>query len=556
MADANGFDFSQYLSWRKIVAPTGAVYYVVPDTGYVYDPFLSQQKGRPVLWENPEPAQQEKEAAKKKAEKAASPEGQLLPIAGVVGGTVGAKYLVDALGPATALEKAQTQLALSQVNKINAANAAASGTTAQQAFTSAAGGSAPALSTAGSIPVDLSGAYGVQTLADGSTLMSDGSITTSSAMTPGAETLGTAGAEAGIGVAPYIGAAGAALGAYGVYNAIQNDDSISGAMSGAGLGAGLAAAAPLAGFGPLGWGALGLAALGGAAGGFGLTELLGHKSTKQYQAERWGDVKESGVQNADAAFAANHPEGDDGTWDTGDFAGKKWNWEDAKTLAKQDPIHFNLVLGNFETFGNDWNAYDQQTRNQIISRLVDEDLYESTKGDIRIKDSERARQIKDEVLGGVAPVTTPTQPQKNTETPPGFAKTAEGKTDMNRLPASPLMGRVPTPAALVPASPVMGAQSVGTPLGVNGWTHPAFAVHQSFAAQPQNGLYAQAPAMGNMGAVPIQRPAVLPSVAPAPVVPVEVGRTLTRSPGIGLDGKPLTAQQLGQLLAKKQNSRR
>lgn len=97
-----GIDYNQYGSWESIQAPTGQMYYKVPGTGYVYDPFLSAIKGRPILWTNPEPQVAEKQkqedriqAAEDRAEYQASPEGQLIPVAGGVAGTVGAAYLVD-----------------------------------------------------------------------------------------------------------------------------------------------------------------------------------------------------------------------------------------------------------------------------------------------------------------------------------------------------------------------------------------------------------------------------------------------------------------------------
>lgn len=575
-----GIDFSQYQSWQKIVAPTGAVYYVIPDTGYVYDPFLSALKGRPILWENPLPEyekkqeyEQEQADAKSRAKKAASPEGQLLPIVGVVGGTVGAKYLVDALGPATALEAAQANYYNSLAGS-SSAGAASAGTSAAPASTAADAFVTSAAPAATSAPISL-GAEGIQTLADGSILMSDGTI--QAATQTAGETAATAGAEAALGIQPYLGAAGAALGAYGVYNAIESDDTLSGGISGAGMGLGLGMAAPLVGMGPLGWGALGLMALGGAGLGAGLTEVLGHKSTKQYQAERWGELEEKGIVNAGAAFQANHAADDDGVWNEGQFAGKKWNWEDARTLAKQDPIHFNLVLGNYETFGNDWDQYSQEQRNQIMARLLDEDLYYSTKGDIRIKNEDRAREIKDQVLSGVQ-VAPATNLQVNPAPPPDTAVQAQtkmGTSDMKQ-PAVPLMGKVPQPGAALPATPMMGAPSVSTPVGVfpvsgvrnpatpvmgapsvstpQGFMHPAYQVAQSLTPVPHvPQAAAVVPQLGNMGAVPIQRPVAQPV---QDLAQQAATRTMTRSPGIGLDGKPLSPEQLGRMLAKKANDRR
>lgn len=108
MAETAGIDYSQYANWKTITAPTGAVYYIVPNSGYVYDPFLSSVKGRPVLFTNPSPQVEERDKAKaekdkaiKAAEEAASPMGQLLPVVGSVGGLVGANYLANALAPST-----------------------------------------------------------------------------------------------------------------------------------------------------------------------------------------------------------------------------------------------------------------------------------------------------------------------------------------------------------------------------------------------------------------------------------------------------------------------
>ena len=97
-------DYSQYLNWEKVVAPSGAVYYKVPDTAYLYDPFLSSQKGRPVLFQDPRPQLAEKEAAQKQQQdlvdlqkQQASPMGQIVPVVGSVAGTVGGAWAANAL---------------------------------------------------------------------------------------------------------------------------------------------------------------------------------------------------------------------------------------------------------------------------------------------------------------------------------------------------------------------------------------------------------------------------------------------------------------------------
>lgn len=94
---------------------------------------------------------------------------------------------------------------------------------------------------------------------------------------------------------PYLGVAGAGLGAYGLYNAMQEGDEKSGAMSGAGLGAGLAAAAPLLGFGPVGWGGLALAGGIGALGGYGLSSMFGDGDKYKTEYNRAQTLRDKGI---------------------------------------------------------------------------------------------------------------------------------------------------------------------------------------------------------------------------------------------------------------------
>lgn len=173
------------------------------------------------------------------------------------------------------------------------------------------------------------------------------------------------------GAAPYLGAAGAGLGAYGVYNATKMNDkkkaAISGGLSGAGMGAGLAAAAPLIGLGPLGWGALGLMALGGGALGSGLGAGLAHKTTKQIQAERWKDLTDKGYTGVsdfynqldesekpsrNQKFAESRNEADltaEDIWGSPDIIGAAGNryfgsWDEAKRRKfSEEALKRNLI---------------------------------------------------------------------------------------------------------------------------------------------------------------------------------------------------------------------
>lgn len=443
-----GIDYSQYKSWPKVVAPNGAVYYKVPNTGYLYDPFLSQSKGRPVLFNDPSPqvaerqkAEEERQAAIDAQKRAMSPAGQILPVVGSVGGIVGAKYAVDALSPVHAIGSPVNTpnglvMGMSDGSFIGPGaqgqSAAAGALTAQtpgQAFANAATAQAPGVVAPGVAPswggaLDATMAQnGIGPVASGAEYgnmlanstsgigpFASGENYASALSQAPAEEVGALGSAA-----PYLGVAGAALGGYGLYNAIQANDPKSAFISGAGLGSGLAAAAPLLGLGPVGWAGLGLAALGGGAFGLGAEGLLGHKKTKQYEAERWGGLADDGVADANAAFQANHPEGDTGKWTSGKFAGKEWNFEDASTLAKEDPSQFRLVYGNYQTFGNDWSKYSPAQQDQIVSRLLSEGLYKPDHGDIIIKNEEAARKIKDEVLGG-SQTTTAISPEVATKT--------------------------------------------------------------------------------------------------------------------------------------------
>lgn len=295
MAEAGGIDYSQYANWQTITAPTGATYYVVPGTGYVYDPFLSNVKGRPVLFTNPTPqvdekkkAQAERDSQIKAAKQAASPAGQLLPVAGTIGGLVGAKYVGDWIsGPATSAATnagttAATTAANTAANTTSSALPQAGTWLGRQAdavgnfFGIGGGGSAPA-TTAGE-------AF------SGAALPVPGSPNFVGPM-PQTGVLGAA--------TPYLGLAGAGLGAYGLFNANQKGSAAQGALSGAGLGAGLGMAAPLLGLsaGPLGWGALGLMALGGGAlgGGIGAIGRIGDKDMWKTEGNKLKKLQDQGV---------------------------------------------------------------------------------------------------------------------------------------------------------------------------------------------------------------------------------------------------------------------
>lgn len=105
------YDFSQYGSWQRIKAPSGAEYYVVPNTNYLYDPITSQMKGRPVLWQNPTPLIEEKQRLEKQQKEMNSPLNQAMPLLGSIGGTLAGKWAIEELGPPSAADKLLEQAA-------------------------------------------------------------------------------------------------------------------------------------------------------------------------------------------------------------------------------------------------------------------------------------------------------------------------------------------------------------------------------------------------------------------------------------------------------------
>lgn len=220
-------------------------------------------------------------------------------------------------------------------------------------------------------------------------------------MSPGQETI-TAGLE-GLGVGSQT------AGAVGRY-AVPGVSSVLGALA---LKEGIEGRSPLtAGLGAAGM-ASGLGGLGAATGllatnpitmpiaiGMGLLgavapKLLNRKKTGEYQKERWGAVSKDNSGWADyydksksgtmPQVGAPVTKGADGSW--------------VKPDGSWDPREYAGVLGNAETFGNDWFKLSEDKRNAAVSRFKDEGLYYGDKGDMRISDAERAKQIYNEIMG-------------------------------------------------------------------------------------------------------------------------------------------------------------
>lgn len=214
------------------------------------------------------------------------------------------------------------------------------------------------------------------------------------AATPATTTLGAA--------VPYLGAAGAGLGAYGVYDAIQNDNAGQGALSGAGMGLGLAAAAPLVGLGPVGWGAMGLMALGGAGLGGGLTSLFGHKSIAERQRERWGDLTKKEGSPLVQDFAKNYLAYLDSDVE---HPGAK---EDFNQKMKEGRATYEDVWGApdlLKEIGDSWLAAPVEKRIAASNEMLKQGIFKHSQGDLRVTDMDLAKSIF--ANASAAPVTGP-----------------------------------------------------------------------------------------------------------------------------------------------------
>lgn len=405
MALVGGIDYADYGRWEKIVGSSGQTYYKVPGTGFLYDPFLSDMKKRPVIFTDPRAKAEKLRKQEKMAEDAASPMGQIAPVLGAAVAPIAAKQAAAWAFP-TAAEKLAEAKAAAELAKIT--GTAAEVVPAEQALQA---GAQAAASTSAAVA---GAATPVQQLSTGAMLMSDGTIAggggavqaiNGASATSGA---GAGGAAPGVGLTPYLGVAGAGLSAYGLHNAIEANDPKGAFLSGAGLGGGLAAAAPLLGFGPLGWGALGLMALGGA-GGLGLQQLLGQKSTKEIQAERWADVGHSSMNPVGGDYFAGTP----GVQDRNE----KWLTPDA---IRNNPDNYHAA--------SDWDQWSKPQQDQFLSTMLAEGKVQEKKGGIYYDDA-RAAELAQQIRSGGQVA----QPVEKSSAPPPTKEEKLGAALANRM---------------------------------------------------------------------------------------------------------------------------
>jgi hypothetical protein len=385
--ELSGVNWAQYGSWEQVKSPSGATYYVVPGTAYVYDPFLSQQKGRPVLWQNPKPQMDERDAAVKAQKQAASPVNQLLPVVGATGGTVAAKYAIDALGPKTAAEK----LAEIALEKQVAEQAAAQ--TAQGAFQQGvnAGGALPAPEI-----LDASrAASGVDVAAN------------------------TMPYQDGLNVSNALSALAVAKGSYDTYKGWEHGgEGVRSGLTTAGAGVGSLVGGPIGGaagaaFGNImGYGLQGdgwknkLALLATSPTLLG-AKLLGvdlmHKTTKQVQQEHTQQLAEKAPEDQNWINYLGGMRNQEANKET-PFAGKYKTFDEYKKAGLQAD-DLTGVYGNLKTFGPEWAKLNFEQQKAVTQGLIDAGLYNSKKGEVVVTDEDKAHEIKNQVLGIAKPVT-------------------------------------------------------------------------------------------------------------------------------------------------------
>ena len=255
-----------------------------------------------------------------------------------------------------------------------------------------------------------SGAYPVGTASDGGTLMSDGTTVASDG-----SILGTAGT--------ILSAAAAAKGSYDAINGAQHGgEGVRSGLTTAGAGIGglfggpLGSAVGAAGGNALGYGlqgngwknkaaiagTLGVGSLGllSVAKHFGFNPI--HETTKQFQHNKYQGLMDRGItglQGIADVKAQQEKQPGYGTFGDGPHSGEKWSFEAAQDRARVNPSEFRNSYGNSDVFGNDWGKYTPEQQDKIVLGLIDAGLYKSKKGLNIITDAEKAKQIRDSVIG-------------------------------------------------------------------------------------------------------------------------------------------------------------
>lgn len=356
-----GTNYDDYANWEKVVAPNGAVYYVVPGRPeYVLDIVASNASGRKVFRSNPKlqiQAQQEQEKLQKEAIEQqqfnSSPLGQLLPVGAGTLGMIAAQQFA----PKSAADLAAAELIKQQ--GLQQGIGAATGGAGSLAGSAASGALAPAAPTGVTM-----GAPTAITPAAPSFLSGLGSV----------------------GVLPLAGiAAGTYLGGKAAYDMFKGEKPDT----------------------------AGRVVLGMATGGLSevANKFMGHKSTRQEAADKTKDL----LKQSDDPTYQNYVSGMREQYKSAPtgkaYAGKYDTWDEYKK-AGLEANDLTGVYGNIKTYGPEWANLTEDQRRAVTQANIDSGLYQSKKGDVDITDKNKAIENKNNVLKGFAVATqaTPAAP--------------------------------------------------------------------------------------------------------------------------------------------------
>lgn len=246
---------------------------------------------------------------------------------------------------------------------------------------------------------------------------------------------------------------GAALGAYGAYDATKKQSKKAGMTQGAlsGAAAGMSIGGP--------WGA----GIGAVVGG--LLGATAHESTKHRTNRRYDDLART---SSDAAFQKLLSEGREMS-----LAGKDtWDIGDDKASAPLDLMAKSY--GVLKAFGPSWANYSPEQQRAVVQEMVNNDLINNKQGEWLVDDTERANQILQSVVGAPAAAAAAKAPASattsNVQAPAGgpsiedianIIPWVELKDDETTTPAAP---QAPAPV-VAPAYTAM-APGVGGPQGL------------------------------------------------------------------------------------------
>lgn len=360
-----------------------------------------------------------------------------------------------------------------------------------EALFSAGGGGTAAAGTGGTMFSGGATVAGqaVGTAANGGTMMSTGVIVPASQGAPvastamGAEAAATGAFDlAGIGSTgnAILPLGGAALGYDLIANRLKTGDKKRGAVQGLASGAAMGSY-----FGPVGAIAGGVLGLGVGLTAHESTRDAAKRHTKQLQGKHTDDpVYQAYVRGMREQFNSGPPD------PSKPFAGKYGSWDEYKN-AGLEAGDLTGVMGNIETFGNDWTKLNFDQQKAVTQGLIDAGLYNSKKGEVLVTDKNRAKQIYDSMAKEGFKIPT------SSKLTNGVAAAAAALPNLSKGP-------------LVIQNAPAGLGGSGKWVDKNG--NPVNSIDPGFT-------------IGNKF---------------VPDAPVMIPRSKTRSPGIGLDGKPIS----------------